>query len=178
MRKFLSSKAVVLAAIAALGALAREIYGIVESFAKAAGLALLLSLTVAQASGCGAVASTIATVIQAVTRATCVLDTIEQFTDMFFAQRSSPKSKAVVADALTRARAALVVVARGGEGVAAAEVAFQEAYAELLRVVAPYGVSARPGLGVTYSSGVDAHSPGLAFSGARLEVPDPASVLE
>lgn len=110
---------------------------------------LLLALSLALAvPGCAAVMSILPKVVSIVTDAMMILDQIDQHTELFFKNVPNPELQAKVATALGKARAALNALNRTAQGIedaddqrlAEAFRAFQEAYAELLVVVAPFGV--------------------------------------
>lgn len=114
---------------------------------RALFLACVLALS---APGCGAVMSVLPTVVSIVTDAMMILDQIDSHVSLLFEHNPAiaAETKAKVQASLGKARAALNALNRAAQGVEAADdqrlveafTAFREAYAELLVVVAPFGV--------------------------------------
>lgn len=171
--------AAVVSALALVAGYFREELGPVISGIGTELLKLLLVVAVvascATVPACGWLTSTIPVVTAFVTRAANVIDTIEQFADLFFQKEPNPKAQTVVDEAILRARAALDAVSHGGAGVDKARLEFEKAYAELLKVVAPLGVrSAEGGLAVARRDEL-ASEGGLLL---ELRVPPPDELTE
>lgn len=98
--------------------------------------------------GCATVASTLPTVIAAVTDGIMVLDSIENFIDLYFRAQPNPGKQAKVDEAVARARGALnaaLRIAKGADNLNQAKVdeafaEFRKAYVELIALVGEFGV--------------------------------------
>ena len=137
-------------------------------------LVLALVTGLAMPVGCGWLTSTLPVVAAFITRAAGVIDTIEQFSDLFFMKNPDQGTQAKVDEAILRARAALDAVSHTGSGIEQAKLEFEKAYAELLKVVAPLGVFATEDDGLALAEGE-----GFAADGSRrmaLKVPPPEAL--
>ena len=100
------------------------------------------------ATGCDVVRSVLPQVVSAVTKSILALDTIENFTDAYFAAKPDAEKQKVVGKALAKARAALSAAQHATEGAEKLDQAqnneawkaFQQAYEELLILTGPLGV--------------------------------------
>lgn len=132
--------------------------------------ALLLVLFCFSLSGCAAFAKALPQIVSLVTDAVLVVQQIEGFTDGYFRAHPDPKREADVADALARARHALIAVERAAaagealssENYLAALGAFREAYEALL-----VACSGMPGLRVVKGTEDAVAGPG------EVVVPEP-----
>lgn len=111
-------------------------------------LAVVLCITLATPS-CAAVMSFLPKVVSIVTDALLIIDQIQSHVDLYFRARPDADAQEKANAAIGKARAALNALNRTAQGVEAADDqrlaeafdAFREAYAELLKVVAPFGVA-------------------------------------
>jgi len=116
--------------------------------------ALLLSPV---AVGCGAIVATLPAIIAAVTDGLMVVDAIKEFTDTYFKVQPNTVLQDKVIAALTRAKQALntaLHITQGTEKltqeqVNAAFADFRQAYADLLVLVTPLGVTTGDSLRAT-----------------------------
>lgn len=117
---------------------------------KLASLILLLPLALSPV-GCATVATNLPIVIAAVMDASLILESLTSFIDAYFRVRPDADLEKKVRDAMTKTRAALNTALRLAQGaeklnqaqIDAAFADFKAAYAELLVILAPLGVTAK-----------------------------------
>ena len=139
----------------------------------AAFLVAFLAATTFLSSGCAAVAAALPDVVAAVVDGAQILDAIEHFVGLYFAQHPDPPAQQRVGAAIARARSALQVALRTAQAsqdardgkVQAAFDEFRDAYLELVQMTRPYGVQA-----------TDVPSFRTAPGGERLLVPQPIAL--
>lgn len=121
-------------------------------------LSLVLSATLCLATiGCAAIVSNLPIVIAAVTDGIMVLDAIEDFVSKYFLARPNKELEDKIATAMARTRSSLnaaLRIAKGAEKLDQAKIdeafaEFRAAYAELLALLTPLGVTSGPALRAT-----------------------------
>jgi len=111
---------------------------------------IVLAVPLAVLPGCAGctLATVLPTVIEVITDASLILQTIETFVNAFFAKRPDPALQQKIADALNKARLTLVTAGHLADGlsdandgrVGAAFSDFKAAYVALLDLIVPLGV--------------------------------------
>lgn len=125
-------------------------------------VAFILALSIVAQPGCATVVSKLPVVIGAVTDAMMILDSIEMFIEAYFGRHPEVDEgiQKKTRQAMSRTRSALHVALRIAQGsqnlnqakIDAAFADFKVAYAELLALIAPFGVSSSSDLRMSVTS--------------------------
>ncbi len=137
---------------------------------------LMLALSLVSVAACGAIASALPSVVAAVTDAALILDEIERFVDAYFASRPDAEGKRQAAQAIGKARSALLAANRAATGsqkldqqqIDAAFSDFRVAYQELTAILDGLRI---PGLRVARPG-----ESALQASPGELAVPPPMAL--